>query len=255
MRHDLTVTTPAPSPSSGVRVTQFVADHLSLLVGGVPLALAVVRLTAVSQGDMAVMVALVQNLNLATILVFAVTTSVSSLLFLLLLMLAAGGSDRIPAAVLRLRPAFAMACIYLLVYVVFFVSWGTGLTYVGGGIAMVAIGLSFRRLERARGSEPTAAIATGSVLVVAVVALFNASPWLPADRITLQDGTVRVGYVLNPSDPNPSAPMTILWRQGGLVYLSPNEIKDRQPCNTTGTLGPGLLKIGQHSTQMCPLDK
>ena len=133
----------------------------------------------------------------------------------------------------------------------FSVSWRFALLLIGIGAVVVIPGLVLRRKNS---DEPIVSMIT-VVIGLLFSTLLQVGLWLPLERITLKDGSARVGYVLNVADPNPSDPLTILWREGGLVYVKSGDLKDRQPCNNGWALGPGLISLVQNSTPACPLAK
>jgi len=244
LRQHLPVTSEPGATVNGSPISAFIRKHLALLLGGVPLALAGIRLVVVSQGDPAVMAALIQTLNLSTVLVYAVTTAGPGILFFLLLALGTGGGDWLPRQD-RWRKFWAFVCVMYAVVLLLAVSWKMAASLIGLGAAMVVIGLVARRWDDAMPIISTPAVAIGLVFG----ALLQVGLWLPIERITLKDGSARVGYVLNAADP-----IVILWREGGLVYLKQANVSDRQPC-TDGSTGPGLDDLVRESTPSCPKAK
>jgi hypothetical protein len=160
------------------------------------------------------------------------------------LALGTGGGDWLPRQD-RWRKFWAFACVMYAVVLLLAVSWKMAASLVGLGAAMVVIGLVARRRDDAMPIISTPAVAIGLVFGT----LLQVGLWLPIERITLKDGSARVGYVLNAADP-----IVILWREGGLVYVKQANVSDRQPC-TDGSTGPGLDDLVRESTPSCPTAK
>jgi hypothetical protein len=241
--------TPTPPQSPLFR---FILEHPALVLGGVPLTLTMIRLLLVSQGDDAALAVLAQSLNVTTILVITLTTSLPPLLLALGLLVAQGEGARLlpdmPPA--RRRSYFVVAFSYTFLLLLF-VSWRMAVIWLVASAAIVGLGLLFRWLWHRRGETSRQPLVEPVALVVPVVlSLALMGPWLPAERITLSNGSVRVGYVVAVGDP-----MTVLWREGGVVYLRPKDLKDRQICARTIGLGPGIMSLTSDKTERCPSDK
>jgi len=88
-------TQPPATPSTQSPVFRFILEHPALALGGVPLTLTTIRLLLVSQGDDAALAVLAQTLNVTTILVITLTTSLPTLLLVLGLLAAQGGGARL----------------------------------------------------------------------------------------------------------------------------------------------------------------
>jgi hypothetical protein len=216
--------TPNRSP-----IPALIRKHLVLLLGGIPLALAGIRLVVVSQGDLAVMATLIQTLNLSTVVMYTVTTVGPTFLFYALLALATGGGEWLPRQDKRWRKFWAVGCVIYVVEYLAVISWKSAAWFIGAGAILIVIGVLARRMGV---DTPTVAL-PAVVIGVLFANLLQVGLWLPLERITLTNGNARVGYVLNAADP-----VTILWREGGLVYLKHGDLMDRQSCNDGSTYGP-----------------
>jgi hypothetical protein len=251
VRQHLRVTCQPVATDNPSSLSSFVRKHFALFLGGIPLALAGIRLVVVSQGDSAVMAALIQTLNLSTVVMYTVTTAGPFIVFFLLLALATGGGEWVPRQDRSRRSWWVVLYISFAVNYLLSVSWRMALLLIGTGAGVVILGLVLRR------KNPDEPIVSMIPLVIGLLVstLLQVGLWLPLERITLKDGSARVGYVLNVADPNPSDPVTILWREGGLVYVKSGDLKDRQPCSDAWAVGPGLLDLVRDSTPSCPLAK
>jgi len=242
--------TPTPPQSPLFR---FIREHPALVLGGVPVTLTMIRLLLVSQGDDAALAVLAQNLNVTTILVVTLTTSLPALLLVLGLLVVQGEGGRLlphdmPPA--RRRSYFIVAFSYTFLLMLL-ISWRMVVIWLVVTAAIVGIGLLSRWLWHRRDDTYSQPLVEPEVLVVTVISsLVLLGPWLPAERITLSNSSVRVGYVVANGDP-----MTVLWREGGVVYLRTKDIKDRKICARTGGLGPGIMSLRSDKTEPCPSDK
>jgi hypothetical protein len=249
----MTSQTPAASTPPHLPLLRFTREHLALVLAGIPLTLSVTKLLLISQGDNASLVVLVQSLNAITILAFTLATCLPLVLPILGVLIATDWSPRLmpniaPSSQRRiLITAFGST---LLLFVVF-VSWTQAVFLVAVSALIVGIGSLTNWSERRRGrTGQSALVEPVTLLFVALLSLAATGPWLPSEQITLTNGSVRVGYVVAVGDP-----MTVLWREGGVVYLRPQDIKDRQICLITRAWSPGLLALGRDTTEQCPIGK
>lgn len=237
-------------PSPLLRLTR---DHWPLMLGGIPVTLAVTKLLLVSQGDDASLVVLVQNLNAVGILAFTLATSLPLVLPVLAVLVVTDWAPRLlpntkPSS--RQRTLISIVVGALLIFAVF-VSWSLAVFVLVTSAVLVGLGLFTNWFGRRHGITGQQAIMEPAALIAfALASLALVGPWLPSERITLNSGIVRVGYVVAIGDP-----MTVLWREGGVAYLRPGDIKDRQICSTSGAWSPGFLSIGRDTTALCPRDK
>ena len=249
----MTSKTPAgPAPSSSP-LLRFTRDHLALVLGGIPVTLSVTKLLLVSQGDDASLVVLVQNLNAVGILAFTLATSLPLVLPVLAVLVVTDWAPRLLPNMEPNRRQRTLISTFAGTFLFFamFVSWTLAAFELALSAILVGIGLLVNWLERRRGRTGQQALVEPMTLtVIAVLSLAIIGPWLPSERITLNNGTVRVGYVVAIGDP-----MTLLWREGGVAYLRPGNIKDRQICSMTKAWSPGILSLGRDTTRLCPRDK
>lgn len=237
-----------PSP-----LLRLMRDHWPLMLGGIPVTLAVTKLLLISQGDDASLVVLVQNLNAVGILAFTLATSLPLLLPILAVLVVTDWAPRLLPNMKPNRRQRTLIAIFVgtLLFFAMFVSWSLAVFGLTTSAGIVGIGLLTNWFERRRGrTGQQALVEPATLIVLAIVSLALIGPWLPSERITLNSGIVRVGYVVAIGDP-----MTVLWREGGVAYLRPGNIKDRQICSTTRAWSPGILSIGRDTTALCPRDK
>jgi hypothetical protein len=240
--------TPTPPQSP---LFAFIRDHPGLVLGGVPLTLTMIRLMLVSQGDDAALAVLIKSLNVTTILVSTLTTSLPTLLLVLGLLVAEEGVRLLPDMPPPRRRSYLIVAFADAFLLLLFISWRLAIIWVVTSATMLGIGLLFRWLYHRRGDTGHQPLVEPVALVVIVVFILSTlGPWLAPERITLSNGSVRVGYVVADGDP-----MTVLWREGGVVYLRPKDIKDRQICARTGGLGPGIMSLASDTTERCPIEK
>ena len=256
VRHDLDMADQSQEPSSPLPILHpFVREHLGLLVAGSPLVLVALRLMQLSKGDPAVAAALLQTVNVSTVILATLTALLPVVLFLTGLMMLAGlGSFRKwlthPSA--TVKTVFG-AWFMLFTFVAATSSQLMALALVGG---MTGLGVLnwWIRWKRKRRGVTTSELAPTEPIILALIILMimlSQSPWLPQERIALETGTTRVGYVLNPGQ----EPTTVLWREGGLAYLKSTEIKERQPCRDGEGTSSWLRWRNQDETPKCPTAK
>lgn len=238
---------PGPPPLPLLRFTR---DHLALVLGGIPVTLSVTKLLLVSQGDDASLVVLVQSLNAVGILAFTLATSLPLVLPVLAVLVVTGWAPRLLPNMEPNRRQRTLISTFVGTFLFFavFVSWTLAAFELALSAILVGIGLLANWVERRRGrTGQQALVEPVTLLVVALLSLAVIGPWLPSERITLSNGSVRVGYLVAIGDP-----MTVLWREGGVVYLRPRDIKDRQICSITRAWSPGILSLGRDTTGLCP---
>jgi len=240
---------------------QFIRTHLALIFGGIPLTMAIWRLIIVSRGDAATLSLLVQNLNLTTILVFTLVTTAPAWFVYLAELFLIEVCIRFPAR----SPLFlSVATIGISFLIAYFISWVLALWWMAGSAIILL--LAFLNKPELEGTDMSdfrnmtfltarrVLIPIWIVLMSLQLLIFPQVPWLVAERITLADGTVRVGYVVSAGNP-----MTVLWREGGIVYLEAGAVKARQPCQRTDRDAAfpmsGRLFDSSSATPACPSKK
>lgn len=258
IRHDLDMAAPTPeqAPSESKPLTRplatFTKDHLTLVLGGIPIALVVVRLMLFSRGDATVMAALVQNANISTVLISTLTGWFPIALFAIGLWLHATGNLQrwLPDAAPPLENLFLLVWGSLVLFTVMLLPWRSALVWVGA-VLLIAIWETrgVRRAKRQGKPRPRRQTDPLAYITVLVAGLMTMSPWMPIERIVLQNGSTRVGYVLHEGDP-----AAVLWREGGLTYLRQADLKDRQPCSV-GDGDRGILTSSRDMTPKCPEHK
>ena len=238
---------PLPRP-----LATFAKDHPTLVLGGIPIALVVVRLMLFSRGDATVMAALVQNANISTVLISTLTGWFPIALFAIGLWLHATGNLQrwLPDAAPPLENLFVLVWGILVVYTVLLLPWKSALALVLGGLLVVFVEAWGRRRTKKQ-SKPIPRRQTDPLayVIVLIFTLTTLGPWVPTERIVLQNGTTRVGYVLHDGDP-----ITVLWREGGLGYLTQSGVKERQPCGVADG-ERSLLAWSRDMTPQCPKQK
>jgi hypothetical protein len=130
-------------------------------------------------------------------------------------------------------------------------SWSLAIFCVLLSVFLVGCGILMNWVVRRFGVTGQQTLVDSTTLVAFLVFSVTVfGPWLPSERITLSDGSVRVGYVVASGDP-----MTVFWRSGGVVYLKGKNVEDRQICSRTILFTPGIFSLGRDSTSPCPDDK
>ena len=205
-----------------------------MLVGG--------RIIAVSSGDRAVMALLIQHLDLKII---AISSMIALVPVLAILLPVAFFS--IPSRV-ALDSGFAAQWRPLLgaVAVSFLVAqaWSTSLNGLWwGSLLPILVFSSLFRLLR-RSAKDVTLLVIGWGVCPLVVGSTSFGPWLPAERVQLNDGRSGTIYVLNETNP-----MTVVWVNGPAEYLNQSSIARRDLCN----IGPSQNTFGAiNRTLPCP---
>jgi hypothetical protein len=207
------------------------------------------RLLLVSQGDAATLAVLAQNLDITTIFVATLVASLFIMLYVVSLLLVTEEGALLPSfrgpGLRRLVLVLTAALV-----VSMDVSWRLALLWVIAFAVFVGLEYLARWLSRRAGGTGSGRLVEPVVFVFIILSsVVLMGPWLPTDRITLSDNSIRVGYVVSTGDP-----MTVLWREGGVVYLKPSDFKARQLCSE-GSSGPSILSLGKDVTPPCPSAK
>jgi hypothetical protein len=164
-----------------------------------PLTLSVTKLLLISQGDDASLAVLVQSLNVITILAFTLATCLPLVLPILVVLIATDWGPRLMPDVppRRQRRILIAAFSGTLLFFVVFVSWALAAFLLGVSALIVGIGSLANWLERRRGrTGQSALVEPVTLLLVGLLSLAVTGPWLPSERITLTNGSVRVGYMV-----------------------------------------------------------
>jgi hypothetical protein len=133
--------TPTPPQSP---VFRFIREHPALVLGGVPLTLTMIRLLLVSQGDDAALAVLAQSLNVTTILVVTVTTSLPALLLVLGLLVAQDeGARLLPDMPRARRRSYLIVAFSYTFLLMLFVSWRMAVIWLVVLSATVGMGLLY----------------------------------------------------------------------------------------------------------------
>lgn len=237
-----------------VRLAKLVGRHLPLFLGALPLLLFVLRVSLISRGDAAVLAALVKYTDLTTVvtstmLVWLPTMFIGGCV----LIISARGFRHLPTGVPELTRHgllltwFTFSMIYLLTR-----PWDVALSALAAIGAFAVFDWWTRRRRRKRGVKTgTWGVEPAAIMSVLAFGLYSTqASWLPLESVQTAAGQHRVGYVLHDGDP-----LVFLGRSGGLQYISSDDVKDRQPCQSASQARRPVLLLPADrvdATPSCP---
>lgn len=228
--------------------------HLPIIFTVLPVALFVVRILLVSQGDAGVVAALVQNADLTALLISTLLQWAPAVIlagaYTLVITRGLRGVLKVPepTRILLASTWWTLTLFYLATR-----PWTVAVCVTAIGAAMAAMWrLWTKRKVKSGINRFTFGLDPAVYLSIFFISLYSPSLWMPLEKVTMSSGSVNVGYVLNKE--NQDNHLVFVAREGGTRYLDPDEVRKREPCveSKEHTSVLGLLGEGRRTTPQCP---
>ncbi|MDO8120647.1 hypothetical protein Q6346_04880 [Isoptericola sp. b490] len=224
-------------------------SNLAFVAGVLPIAIAAVRLLAYSAGDGALLLALVQTLNVTALVFGSILPSLG-----VIVVYAAWALILSPASVPSVSPKARGPVINALAVATLVLLWSTTFMTIGVGAVMIGFALATRWLDRRlakrrlkdwRGfGDPIA------LFSIMVLLLMSADPmWLPTESVEFRDGTKVTAVVLDASQ-DWATLVRVDDRQ--VLRLPARDLVARSVCNTTDYRSVGQVFLHFTPQPKCP---
>ncbi len=239
-----------------------IEQHIGLVLAGVALLTVVLKLRGVAHGDPTTIGAIVREQGYSGIVVASVLSGTAAMgygaIYFAVTQLGQAFTERDPIAL----PLIWFGCTVLVLGAI--APWRQLLVLVGGAVIWLVIAGPTRwwdnrrgRPVRAGGFGPPsragfAALAAGLGLFVWGAVAFSDRMWLPAEVVTVHDGSRIVGYVLADGD----ALVVLVHASRSVERLEPSQVADRQLCSVDRSDQRSVLNLLQEHARVqypaCP---
>lgn len=213
------------SSSSFDVISKWSKGNLIWLLGLVPFLLVVANVLLLSNGDLATLRVLVRNADPVNVALSVLTPLVP----LVLLMVACHIIEE--WVVVRRMPAeVGLGAIITGVAALMLMPFSRGSTLIVFAISFIALGIFVRRERRKFAAENrrSKVFQPSITVIVAIIALLLGGPWMPRERIELQDKPPLAGYFLSTQDDW----STLLTEDGEVVIVPSDQVVTRVVCGT-----------------------